>query len=124
MRVKSGGNEYLNGQLITSGAGAMGLMQVMPETYDELRQTYNLGDDPFDPHDNILAGVAYMREMYEHLRLAWLPRRLQCRAESAGRLPQQQSPAAGRDAALRGDDRPEYRRRVSGSIARRPSNTR
>ncbi len=26
-----------NGQLVTSSAGAMGLMQVMPETYDELR---------------------------------------------------------------------------------------
>jgi cell division septation protein DedD len=65
MHVESGGNEYLNGQLITSGAGAMGLMQVMPATYDELRQQYNLGDDPFDPHNNILAGVAYMREMYD-----------------------------------------------------------
>jgi cell division septation protein DedD len=65
MRVESGGKEYLNGDLITSGAGAMGLMQVMPETYDELRGRYALGDDPFDPHDNIVAGVAYMREMYE-----------------------------------------------------------
>jgi hypothetical protein len=65
MRVESGGKEYLNGDLITSSAGAMGLMQVMPGTYDELRDRYNLGDDPFDPHDNILAGVAYMREMYE-----------------------------------------------------------
>ncbi len=65
MRVESGGKEFLNGQLITSGAGAMGLMQVMPGTYDELRDRYNLGDDPFDPHDNIMAGVAYMREMYE-----------------------------------------------------------
>jgi hypothetical protein len=65
MRVESGGSEYLNGGLITSGAGAMGLMQVMPGTYDELRDRYNLGDDPFDPHDNIMAGVAYMREMYE-----------------------------------------------------------
>jgi Transglycosylase SLT domain/SPOR domain len=65
MRVESGGNEYLNGQLITSGAGAMGLMQVMPETYDELRGRYSLGDDPFDPHDNILAGTAYLREMYD-----------------------------------------------------------
>ena len=65
MRVESGGKEYLNGKLITSGAGAMGLMQVMPGTYDELRDRYNLGDDPFDPHDNIMAGVAYMREMYE-----------------------------------------------------------
>jgi cell division septation protein DedD len=65
MRVESGGKEYVNGDLITSGAGAMGLMQVMPQTYDELRDRYNLGDDPFDPHDNIMAGVAYMREMYE-----------------------------------------------------------
>ena len=65
MQVESGGNEYLNGQLITSGVGAMGLMQVMPGTYDELRQRYNLGDDPFDPHNNILAGAAYMREMYD-----------------------------------------------------------
>lgn len=65
MHVESGGKEYLDGQLITSGAGAMGLMQVMPQTYDELRQQYNLGDDPFDPHNNILAGVAYMREMYD-----------------------------------------------------------
>jgi Transglycosylase SLT domain/SPOR domain len=65
MRVESGGKEYLNGELITSGAGAMGLMQVMPATYDELRDRYNLGDDPFNPHDTIIAGVAYMREMYE-----------------------------------------------------------
>ena len=65
MRVESGGRQYQNGQLITSGAGAMGLMQVMPGTYDELRARHNLGDDPFDPHDNIMAGVAYMREMYD-----------------------------------------------------------
>jgi cell division septation protein DedD len=65
MRVESGGSEYLNGNLITSPAGAMGLMQVMPSTYEELRDRYQLGNDPFDPHDNIMAGVAYMREMYD-----------------------------------------------------------
>jgi cell division septation protein DedD len=65
MHVESGGNQYQNGQLITSGAGAMGLMQVMPATYDELRARYDLGDDPFDPHNNILAGAAYLREMYD-----------------------------------------------------------
>ena len=59
------GSEYLHGRLITSGAGAMGLMQVMPATYDELRQRYDLGDDPFNPHDNIMAGAAYLREMYD-----------------------------------------------------------
>jgi cell division septation protein DedD len=65
MHVESGGNQYQNGQLITSGAGAMGLMQVMPSTYDELRARYVLGDDPFDPHSNVLAGTAYLREMYD-----------------------------------------------------------
>jgi cell division septation protein DedD len=65
MRVESGGNQYQNGNLITSGAGAMGLMQVMPDTYTELQARYNLSDDPFDPHDNILAGAAYLREMYD-----------------------------------------------------------
>jgi hypothetical protein len=43
----------------------MGLMQVMPDTYDGLRARYNLGDDPFNPHNNILAGTAYLREMYD-----------------------------------------------------------
>jgi hypothetical protein len=43
----------------------MGLMQVMPTTYDMLRQRYALGDDPYEPHDNILAGAAYIREMYD-----------------------------------------------------------
>lgn len=66
MRVESGGRLYRsNGDLITSSAGAMGLMQVMPGTYEELRARYDLGDDPFHPRDNIMAGVAYMREMYD-----------------------------------------------------------
>jgi hypothetical protein len=66
MRVESGGSEYSgNGVLITSPVGAMGLMQLMPETYDEVRARYSLGDDAFDPHNNILAGAAYMREMYD-----------------------------------------------------------
>jgi hypothetical protein len=65
MRVESGGHAFLNGVPITSDAGAMGVMQVMPETYDEMRAQYGLGDDPFDPHNSILAGTAYMREMYE-----------------------------------------------------------
>lgn len=48
-----------------SDAGAMGLMQVMPQTYAELRGRYGLGADPFHPRDNILAGAAYLREMYD-----------------------------------------------------------
>ena len=48
-----------------SPVGAMGLMQLMPETYAELQAQYGLGDDPYDPHNNILAGTAYIREMYD-----------------------------------------------------------
>ena len=65
MRVESGGQMYQGGRLTTSGAGAMGLMQVMPGTYEELRARHNLDDDPFHPHDNIMAGTAYIREMYD-----------------------------------------------------------
>ncbi|MDF3626096.1 MULTISPECIES: lytic transglycosylase domain-containing protein [Acetobacteraceae] len=46
-----------------SSAGAMGLMQVMPGTWSSLRTSLGLGDDPFDPHDNILAGAIYLRWM-------------------------------------------------------------
>ena len=42
----------------------MGLMQMMPQTYKELRTRYGLGADPYDPHDNVMAGAAYLREMY------------------------------------------------------------
>jgi soluble lytic murein transglycosylase-like protein len=45
--------------------GAMGLMQIMPDTWSELRARYALAGDPFDPRDNILAGAAYLRELYE-----------------------------------------------------------
>jgi soluble lytic murein transglycosylase-like protein len=48
-----------------SHAGAMGLMQVMPGTWAALRQQHRLGDDPFDPRDNILAGTAYLRAMFD-----------------------------------------------------------
>lgn len=48
-----------------SSAGAMGLMQVMPQTYAELRVRYGLGADPFHPRDNVMAGAAYLREMFD-----------------------------------------------------------
>jgi Soluble lytic murein transglycosylase and related regulatory proteins (some contain LysM/invasin domains) len=48
-----------------SSAGAIGLMQVMPDTWAALRVRYRLGRDPYDPRDNILAGTAYLREMYD-----------------------------------------------------------
>ena len=48
-----------------SSAGAVGLMQVMPETWAGLRVRHRLGRDPYDPRDNILAGTAYLREMWD-----------------------------------------------------------
>lgn len=48
-----------------SAKGAIGLMQIMPETWAELRARYRLGDDPYDPHDNIIAGAAYIRELFD-----------------------------------------------------------
>jgi hypothetical protein len=48
-----------------SQKGAMGLMQIMPKTWTELRARYGLGADPYDPRDNILAGAAYIRELHD-----------------------------------------------------------
>lgn len=47
-----------------SSAGAMGLMQIMPATWADLRARHGLGRDPYDPRDNILAGTAYLRELH------------------------------------------------------------
>jgi soluble lytic murein transglycosylase-like protein len=60
MRVESAGNA---GAL--SRAGARGLMQIMPATWAQLRARHGLGNDPFDVRDNITAGAAYLREMYD-----------------------------------------------------------
>jgi hypothetical protein len=49
----------------TSPAGAIGLMQIMPDTYAQLRARYGLGANAYDPRDNIIAGTAYMSEMIE-----------------------------------------------------------
>ncbi|UVO30268.1 lytic transglycosylase domain-containing protein [Bradyrhizobium arachidis] len=60
LQVESSGNVGA-----VSSRGALGLMQIMPQTWVELRTRYDLGVDPFDPHDNILAGTAYLREMLD-----------------------------------------------------------
>jgi soluble lytic murein transglycosylase-like protein len=64
MRAESGGRTMLNGRPITSSAGAMGLMQLMPGTWAEMRAAHRLGADPHDPGDNIVAGTAYLRTLY------------------------------------------------------------
>jgi soluble lytic murein transglycosylase-like protein len=60
MRVESAGDLRA-----VSSAGAMGLMQIMPDTWAGLRLRHRLGRDPFDRRDNILAGTAYLREMFD-----------------------------------------------------------
>ncbi|MET4751159.1 lytic transglycosylase domain-containing protein [Bradyrhizobium sp. RT11b] len=60
MQAESGGNAHS-----ISPRGALGLMQIMPATWVELSVRYDLGIDPFDPHDNIMAGVAYLRDMLD-----------------------------------------------------------
>lgn len=65
MRAESGGRAMVDGRPITSPAGAIGLMQVMPATYAEMRQRHGLGPDPASPRDNIRAGAAYLRAMVD-----------------------------------------------------------
>ncbi|PBB89934.1 lytic transglycosylase [Mesorhizobium sp. WSM3864] len=65
MDAESGGNTMRDGRPITSRAGAIGLMQVMPATYAEMRVAHGLGPNPHDPRDNILAGTAYLRAMHD-----------------------------------------------------------
>lgn len=65
MRAESGGRLWWAGRPITSSAGAMGLMQLMPATWRSLRGALRLGDDPHDPHDNVIAGTAYLRGLYD-----------------------------------------------------------
>ncbi|WP_354122560.1 lytic transglycosylase domain-containing protein [Bradyrhizobium sp. LA6.7] len=48
-----------------SPKGAMGLMQIMPDTWADLRLRHGLGNDPYDARDNILAGTAYLRELHD-----------------------------------------------------------
>lgn len=65
MRAESGGNTQWNGRPIRSSAGAMGLMQLMPATWADMRMRLGLGSNPDDPRDNILAGTFYLRLMYD-----------------------------------------------------------
>lgn len=65
MRVESGGRTTLAGRPIRSRAGAIGLMQVMPGTWQMMREALALGSNPDDPRDNIMAGTLYLRMMYD-----------------------------------------------------------
>ncbi len=65
MKAESGGRTELHGRPVVSRAGAMGLMQLMPGTWSEMRSRLGLGADPHAPRDNILAGTFYLRLMHD-----------------------------------------------------------
>jgi soluble lytic murein transglycosylase-like protein len=66
MMIESGGRTMMGENApIKSSAGAMGLMQIMPQTWQRMRRRYGLGSDPNAPRDNIMAGAAYLRELYD-----------------------------------------------------------
>ena len=95
MQVESGGRTMLaENRPIKSRAGAMGLMQLMPETYADMRAQYGLGPDAYNPHDNIVAGAAYLKWLrgrygYPQMFAAYNdgPGHLDQRLKSAGLLP-------------------------------------
>jgi soluble lytic murein transglycosylase-like protein len=94
MRAESGGQITWSGRPITSRAGAMGLMQLMPATWLALRARLQLGTDPHNPRDNILAGTYYLRLMYDRFGYPGLfaaynagPRRYQDHLIGRGPLP-------------------------------------
>ena len=65
MQAESRGRTTLGGRPIRSSAGAIGLMQLMPATWADMRSRLGLGLNPDDPRDNILAGTFYLRLMYD-----------------------------------------------------------
>lgn len=65
IRLESGGRTALGSRPIRSPKGAMGLMQLMPGTWRDMRVQHALGSDPDAPADNILAGTAYLRVLYD-----------------------------------------------------------
>ena len=91
MRQESGGRTVLaQGKPIVSRAGAMGLMQVMPSTYEEMAQAHKLGDDPMNARDNIMAGTAYLswlHQRYGYPRMFAAYNAGPGRVEKDGRLP-------------------------------------
>lgn len=95
MARESGGRTMLGeGQPIVSRAGAIGLMQVMPDTYAEMRAEHGLGDNPFDARDNVLAGTAYLRWLHKRYGYPQMfaaynagPGRVDTHRATGGRLP-------------------------------------
>jgi soluble lytic murein transglycosylase-like protein len=94
MRAESGGRTVLGDRPIRSSKGAIGLMQLMPRTWIEMRADLGLGDDPDEPRDNIVAGACYLRRMHDRFGYPGLfaaynagPARYAAFLSGRGRLP-------------------------------------
>lgn len=125
MQAESGGQTHRRGRPIRSRAGAMGLMQLMPGTWQTMRSEHRLGANPDEPRDNILAGAAYLRAMYDRFGYPGLfaaynagPARYAAYLNHGKRLPRETvdyvAKVAGRDAG-----RPRYQRPVRSVEAKR-----
>jgi soluble lytic murein transglycosylase-like protein len=114
MRMESGGRTLSDDKRpITSRAGAMGLMQVMPATYQDMRKLHGLGANPHDPHDNVLAGAAYLRWLHEKYGYPQMfaaynagPGTLEAQLAGTRKLPGETRAYVRGIAAILGDDAP------------------
>ena len=105
--TESGGRTMAGeNQPLVSSAGAMGLMQLMPDTYNDMRARYRLGADPQDPHDDVFAGAAFLRRLF--LTYGY-PAMFAAYNDGPGNL---------EDRLLRGDLLPEETRRYAADITK------
>lgn len=118
IELESGGKTHA-----VSTRGALGLMQIMPHTWVELSIRYGLGIDPFDPHDNIVAGTAYLREMLDRFGTEGFlaaynagPKRYEEHLAAGRPLPEETLAYVRRLAALLGIDRRERASAITGQI--------
>ncbi|MCP3440919.1 lytic transglycosylase domain-containing protein [Bradyrhizobium sp. CCGUVB14] len=110
VQVESSGNVGA-----VSSRGALGLMQIMPQTWVHLSIRYKLGVDPFGPRDNILAGTAYLREMLDRFGSEGFlaaynagPGRYEAHLATGRPLPRETQVYVARLAGLIGITRDEY----------------
>lgn len=118
IELESGGNAHA-----VSTRGALGLMQIMPQTWVELSVRYGLGIDPFDPHDNIVAGTAYLRAMLDRFGADGFlaaynagPKRYEEHLVTGRPLPDETLAYVRRLAALLGIDRREHASAITRQI--------
>ena len=84
-----------------SPKGAMGLMQIMPDTWSGLRSRYGLGANPIRSARQHSRGRGVSSRAARSLRRGRLPRGLQCRPWTLRRSSCERPSTAGGDASLR-----------------------